>query len=76
MDPANISVVREFYCNARVLSNEFPEYTSYVWGITIRFDAATINTFLDTHLTEGLRYCEYSDWVARSKNYRLVERTV
>nr|KYP34118.1 hypothetical protein KK1_044956 [Cajanus cajan] len=55
MAPANISVVREFYCNARVLSNEFPEYTSYVRGIMIRFDAATINTFLGAHLSEGLR---------------------
>nr|KYP43853.1 Retrovirus-related Pol polyprotein from transposon 17.6 [Cajanus cajan] len=75
MAPANISVVREFYCNARVLSNDFPEYASYVRDIMIRFDA-TINTFLGTHLTEGLRYYEYSDWVARSKNYRLVERMV
>ncbi|XP_020233203.1 pre-mRNA-splicing factor CWC22-like [Cajanus cajan] len=30
MASANISVEREFYCNAWVLSKEFPEYTSYV----------------------------------------------
>nr|KYP36326.1 hypothetical protein KK1_042572 [Cajanus cajan] len=76
MAPANIFVLQEFYCNAQVLSNEFPKCTSYVRGITIRFDAATINTFLGTHLTKGLRYCEYSDWIFRNKDYGMVERTI
>nr|KYP33352.1 hypothetical protein KK1_045794 [Cajanus cajan] len=71
MAPANISVVREFYCNAQVLSNEFLEYTNYVRGVTIRFNADTINDFFGHP-----RYYEYLDWISRNKNYELVEQTV
>nr|KYP40910.1 hypothetical protein KK1_037736 [Cajanus cajan] len=73
---ANISVVREFYYNARVLSNEFSEYISYVRGVTIKFDANTINDFLGTHLTKDLKYYEYSYWISRNKDYELVEQTI
>ncbi|TKY55899.1 hypothetical protein E2542_SST20324 [Spatholobus suberectus] len=77
--PANISMVREFYCNARQISTTAFTFTSHVRGLEVKFDADTINTFLGTILIGANlvdRQCQYTHWKNHEKNYNTVLRII
>ncbi|KOM50095.1 hypothetical protein LR48_Vigan08g092200 [Vigna angularis] len=58
--PANIAVVREFYANARIYSEEAEPFMSYVRGRQVSFNAYAINSFLNIQWPGGNIQCQYS----------------
>jgi len=46
LEPASITIVKEFYANAVIEQGECPTYIRYVRGKTIPFDVDTIDSFL------------------------------
>ncbi|KOM54744.1 hypothetical protein LR48_Vigan10g063600 [Vigna angularis] len=58
--PANIAVVRDFYSNARIYSDEAEPFMSYVRGRQVSFNADAINSFLNIHWPGGNIQCQYS----------------
>jgi len=57
----DLALVKEFYSNLYDPKDRSPRQCK-VWGKTIKFDAATLNTFLETlvMLESGERYSAYS----------------
>nr|KYP35567.1 hypothetical protein KK1_043390 [Cajanus cajan] len=73
--PANIVVVKEFYANALRPEEGIVQYTSYVQGVRVPFDARTINEFLGTAL-EPDEQCEYGDFEGGTIDPKLVEAVI
>ncbi|WVZ12531.1 hypothetical protein V8G54_017061 [Vigna mungo] len=71
VEPASIAIVKEFYANARHFSDGEEPFVSYVRGRRVPFDAATINTFLNTQWPEDTASCEFA--AARANRYREVD---
>ncbi|WVZ05137.1 hypothetical protein V8G54_018483 [Vigna mungo] len=61
----------EFYANARHFSDGEEPFFSYVRGRRVPFDAATINTFLNTQWPEDTASCEFA--AARANRFREVD---
>ncbi|KOM31282.1 hypothetical protein LR48_Vigan01g083700 [Vigna angularis] len=59
--PANIALVREFYANARIYSDEAEPFMSYVRGKQVPFNADAINSFLNIQWQGGNNQCQYSE---------------
>jgi len=55
----NITIVKEFYANAKKINDEEP-YLSYVRGRHVPFDAVVINSFLGTKWELGDTPCKYA----------------
>ncbi|WVZ06294.1 hypothetical protein V8G54_019640 [Vigna mungo] len=70
-EPASIAIVKEFYANARHFSDGEEPFFSYVRGRRVPFDAATINTFLNTQWPEDTASCEFA--AARANRFREVD---
>ena len=58
-DTFSITLVKEFYANAKVTTSTAPTFLSYVRGKRVPFDAETINEFLGTHLADDVE-CQFS----------------
>ncbi|WVZ21426.1 hypothetical protein V8G54_008748 [Vigna mungo] len=72
-EPASIIIVKEFYANARHFSDGEEPFVSYFRGRRVPFDAATINTFLNTQWPEDTASCEFA--AARANQFREVDFT-
>ena len=57
----DVALVQEFYANLFDLEDKYPRQVR-VWGKLIKFDAETLNTFMETPmvLEPGERYSTYS----------------
>ncbi|QCD80695.1 hypothetical protein DEO72_LG2g1017 [Vigna unguiculata] len=55
----SVTLVKEFYANAKVTTSTAPTFLSYVWGKRVPFDADTINEFLGTQLADDVE-CQFS----------------
>jgi len=50
----SVTLVKEFYVNAKVTTSTTPTFLSYVRGKRVPFDADTINEFLGTQLAHDV----------------------
>ncbi|QCE00631.1 hypothetical protein DEO72_LG7g1921 [Vigna unguiculata] len=55
----SVTLVKEFYSNAKVTTSVAPTFLSYVRGKRVPFDADTINEFLGTQLADDVE-CQFS----------------
>ncbi|QCD83309.1 hypothetical protein DEO72_LG2g3653 [Vigna unguiculata] len=55
----SVTLVKEFYANAKVTTSAAPTFLSYVRGKRVPFDADTINEFLGTQLADDVE-CQFS----------------
>ncbi|QCE05856.1 hypothetical protein DEO72_LG9g864 [Vigna unguiculata] len=55
----SVTLVKEFYANAKVTTSATPTFLSYVRGKRVPFDADTINEFLGTQLADDVE-CQFS----------------
>ncbi|QCE10573.1 hypothetical protein DEO72_LG10g1803 [Vigna unguiculata] len=55
----SVTLVKEFYANAKVTTSVAPTFLSYVRGKRVPFDADTINEFLGTQLADDVE-CQFS----------------
>jgi len=55
----SVTLVKEFYVNAKVTTSATPTFLSYVQGKRVPFDADTINEFLGTQLADDVE-CHFS----------------
>ncbi|QCD94617.1 hypothetical protein DEO72_LG10g2568 [Vigna unguiculata] len=55
----SVTLVKEFYANAKVTTSATPTFLSYVRGKRMPFDADTINEFLGTQLADDVE-CQFS----------------
>ncbi|QCD90293.1 hypothetical protein DEO72_LG4g1248 [Vigna unguiculata] len=55
----SVTLVKEFYTNAKVTTSAAPTFLSYVRGKRVPFDADTINDFLGTQLADDVE-CQFS----------------
>ena len=55
----SVTLVKEFYANAKVTTSAAPTFLSYVRGKRVPFDAGTINEFLGTQLADDVE-CQFS----------------
>ncbi|KOM55480.1 hypothetical protein LR48_Vigan10g137200, partial [Vigna angularis] len=69
---ANVAVVREFYTNARAFGIETQQYSSYVRGKRIPYDADTINRFLGIEWTG--EQCQFDLTVEEGPDFADLER--
>jgi len=55
----SVTLVKEFYVIAKVITSAAPTFLSYVKGEKVPFDAETINEFLGTQLADDVE-CQFS----------------
>ncbi|QCE14502.1 hypothetical protein DEO72_LG11g1503 [Vigna unguiculata] len=55
----SVTLVKEFYANAKVTTSAAPTFLSYVRGKRVPFDADMINEFLGTQLVDDVE-CQFS----------------
>ncbi|WVY90869.1 hypothetical protein V8G54_036383 [Vigna mungo] len=75
-EPTNIAIVKEFYTNARKFSENDIPFLSYVRGKRIPFDAATINSFLETDWEGGDTLCQFAQLQQEDFDYQAIERAI
>ncbi|WVZ14053.1 hypothetical protein V8G54_011619 [Vigna mungo] len=75
-ESANIAIVKEFYTNARKFSESDIPFVSYVRGKRIPFDAATINSFLETDWEGGDTPCQFAQLQQEDFDYTAIERAI
>jgi len=55
----SVTLVKEFYANAKVTTSAAPTFLNYVRGKRVPFEADTINEFLGTQLADDVE-CQFS----------------
>ncbi|KOM48811.1 hypothetical protein LR48_Vigan07g251500 [Vigna angularis] len=74
--PANIVVVKEFYANTQIYSDDIEPFMSYVRGKHIPYDVVTLNAFLNTVWEGGNAPCQHAKLLEGDVDFGEVERTI